>query len=105
MPVIYCFRAHKEQPHRKQAKRYGTCRLAEGGDPAGRVVLLVEDVITTGGAVIAAARALRGLGAGVTTVACVIDRSEASGNALAAEGIAVRSVLTKDMLDSVAPES
>lgn len=42
---------------RKQAKDYGTCRLAEGGDPAGQTVLLVEDVITTGGAVAAAASA------------------------------------------------
>lgn len=42
---------------RKHAKTYGTRRLAEGGDPAGRTLVLVEDVITTGGAVIAAARA------------------------------------------------
>ena len=48
---------------RKQAKGYGTRRLAEGGDPAGRTVVLVEDVITTGGAVAAAASALRDLGA------------------------------------------
>jgi orotate phosphoribosyltransferase len=40
---------------RKEAKSYGTCRLAEGGDPAGQVILLVADVITTGGAVIHAA--------------------------------------------------
>ena len=36
---------------RKQAKEYGTCKLAEGPDVAGRRVTLVEDVITTGGAV------------------------------------------------------
>jgi hypothetical protein len=35
---------------RKEAKTYGTLRLAEGGDPAGRQVLLIEDVITTCGA-------------------------------------------------------
>lgn len=86
---------------RKQAKAYGTCRLAEGGDPAGRTVLLVEDVITTGGAVVSAARALRQLGATVAAVACAIDRSQPGGNALAAEGITVRSVLTKSLLDSV----
>jgi orotate phosphoribosyltransferase len=51
---------------RKQAKPYGTRRLAEGGDPAGQHVVLVEDVITTGGAVLNAARALRELGAEVT---------------------------------------
>ena len=44
---------------RKQAKEYGTCKLAEGPDVAGRRVTLVEDVITTGGAVRDATRALR----------------------------------------------
>jgi len=87
---------------RKQAKAYGTRRVAEGGDPAGRTVLLVEDVITTGGDVARAARVLRELGATVTTVACVIDRMPPGGNALQAEGIAVRSVLTRQLLDSAA---
>jgi orotate phosphoribosyltransferase len=83
---------------RKQAKEYGTRQIAEGADPAGRVVLLVEDVITTGGAVAVAARALRALGATVTTVVCVIDRSRPGENALAAEGIEVRTVLTMRQL-------
>jgi orotate phosphoribosyltransferase len=85
---------------RKQAKGYGTRRLAEGGDPAGRAVVLVEDVITTGGAVIAAARALRELGATVTTVICAIDRSSAGTSGLPSAGIEVRSALTKELLDS-----
>lgn len=85
---------------RKQAKGYGTRRLAEGGDPAGRTVVLVEDVITTGGAVIAAATALRDLGATVTTVICAIDRSSPGSSGLPSAGIAVRPVLTKDLLDS-----
>lgn len=88
---------------RKQAKAYGTRRLAEGGDPAGRTVVLVEDVITTGGAVIKAARALRELGATVSTVICAIDRSASGASALREQGIAVRSVLTKDLLDSTSP--
>jgi orotate phosphoribosyltransferase len=88
---------------RKQAKGYGTRRLAEGGDPAGCTVTLVEDVITTGGAVATAASALRELGATVTTVLCAIDRAGPEQSTLAAEGIAVRSVLTKDLLDSLLP--
>ena|SRR6266540_5433388 len=88
---------------RKEAKTYGTCRLAEGGDPAGRTVVLVEDVITTGGAVLDAASALRGQGATVTTVVCAIDRSTPRQDGLATHGITVRSVLTKTVLDSVAP--
>ena len=88
---------------RKEAKTYGTMRLAEGGDPAGRQVLLVEDVITTGGAVLNAASALRDLGATVTTVACAIDRRAPGQDQLTTHGITVRSVMTKDLLDSVAP--
>lgn len=86
---------------RKEAKPYGTRRLAEGGDPAGRTVLLIEDVITTGGAVRNAARALRGLGATVTTVLCAIDRTDARENPLAEDGLEVRSVMTRALLDSV----
>jgi orotate phosphoribosyltransferase len=86
---------------RKQAKGYGTRQIAEGGNPAGRTVVLVEDVITTGGAVIAAARALRDLGATVTTVVCAIDRSSPGASGLPSAGIAVRPALTKDLLDSV----
>jgi orotate phosphoribosyltransferase len=87
---------------RKEAKTYGTLRLAEGGDPAGRQVLLIEDVITTGGAVLNAAAALREQGATVTTVACAIDRRAPGQDQLTTHGITVRSVMTKDLLDSVA---
>ena len=62
---------------RKKAKEYGTCKLAEGPDVAGRRVTLVEDVITTGGAVRDATRALRDAGAIVEVVVCAIDRSPA----------------------------
>ena len=86
---------------RKEAKTHGTRRLAEGGDPAGRTVLLVEDVITTGGAVRNAARALRELGATVTAVVCAIDRSKAGADPLTADGLETRSVMTKALLDSV----
>lgn len=85
---------------RKQAKTYGTCKLAEGTDPAGRQVVLIEDVITTGGQVLASATALRNLGATISTVICAIDRSQPGPNALDDAGITVRSVLTKDLLDS-----
>jgi len=88
---------------RKEAKTYGTMRLAEGGDPVGRQVLLIEDVITTGGAVLNAASTLRGQGATVTTVVCAIDRRAPGPGQLTTHGITVRSVMTKDLLDSVAP--
>jgi orotate phosphoribosyltransferase len=89
---------------RKQAKAYGTCKLAEGDDPARKHVVLIEDVITTGGAALAAASALHDLGAEVSTVICAIDRSQPGPSALSEAGLTVRSVLTKDLLDSVAAE-
>ena len=85
---------------RKQAKTYGTCKLAEGPDVDGRRVTLVEDVITTGGAVRDATRALREYGASVEHVVCAIDRSPAGENPLADVGLEVRPVLTKAQLDA-----
>jgi orotate phosphoribosyltransferase len=87
---------------RKQAKAYGTRKLAEGGDPAGQRVTLVEDVITAGGSVVAAAHELRALGATVSAVVCAIDRSVPGRSALATDGITVLSVFTKAQLDAVA---
>ncbi|WP_340540803.1 orotate phosphoribosyltransferase [Nocardioides sp. GXZ039] len=86
---------------RKEAKTYGTCKLAEGPPYDGRRVTLIEDVITTGGAVRDAARALREGGAIVDVVVCAIDRSPAGENPLADVGLEVRSVLTKADLDAV----
>jgi orotate phosphoribosyltransferase len=85
---------------RKQAKAYGTRKLAEGGPVAGMRVTLIEDVITTGGAVRAAAAALRAEGAILGTVVCAIDRSPAESNPLAADGLEIRPVLTKADLDA-----
>ena len=85
---------------RKKAKDYGTCKLAEGPDVAGRRVTLVEDVITTGGAVRDATRALRDLGAVVEVVVCAIDRSPEGTNPLDDVGLEVRPVLTKADLDA-----
>jgi orotate phosphoribosyltransferase len=84
---------------RKRAKEYGTCKLAEGPPVTGRRVTLVEDVITTGGAVRDATRALREAGAVVDVVVCAIDRSPAGQNPLADVGLEVRPVLTKATLD------
>ncbi|WP_370249059.1 orotate phosphoribosyltransferase [Nocardioides sp.] len=86
---------------RKAAKSYGTCKLAEGPDFAGKRVTLIEDVITTGGAVRDAVGALRAGGAIVEVVCCAIDRSPAGENPLADVGLEVRAVLTKADLDAV----
>ncbi len=66
---------------------------------------LVEDVITTGGAVRDATRALREAGAVVETVVCAIDRSPEGENPLADVDLEVRPVLTKAQLDAARGES
>ena len=87
---------------RKKAKEYGTCKLAEGPDVSGRRITLIEDVITTGGAVRDATRELRAAGAIVETVVCAIDRSPEGENPLADVSLEVRPVLTRAQLDAAA---
>ena len=84
---------------RKAAKQYGTARLAEGADVAGRDVLVVEDVVTSGGQIAVSSKDLRALGARVEHALCVIDRQEGGAQALAGEGIALRALLTRADLD------
>jgi len=56
---------------RKQAKTYGTCRLAEGAEIDGRRLCIVEDVVTSGGAILDAASELRARGARLGPVICM----------------------------------
>ena len=83
---------------RKEAKTYGTAKLAEGADIAGRHVLIIEDVITTGGQAAASAAQLRERGAKVDTVLCVVDRSGANHPGLDVLNLSVRSLFTADDL-------
>jgi orotate phosphoribosyltransferase len=80
---------------RKHAKDYGTRQLEEGCDVRGRRVLVVEDVLTSGGQVIASVNDLRALGAIVSEAICVIDRESGGADALAAAGITLRCLFTK----------
>ena len=84
---------------RKVAKTYGTARLAEGAPIDGRRVLVVEDVITTGGQVALSTSDLRDRGALVERVLCVIDRSEGDHGKLDAIGVEVDSLFTRADLD------
>ena len=104
IPIVTVLSAQTGLPAlfvRKRAKAYGTCKLAEGPDVAGRRVTLIEEVVTTGGAVRYATLALREAGATVETVICAIDRSPGDHNPLADLGLEVGSVLTKAELDAV----
>jgi len=87
---------------RKVAKTYGTAKLAEGAEVAGRRLLVVEDVITTGGQVVMSAEDLRRLGAIVRHVLCVIDRSDGGHDRLRAAGLSLTAVFTAADLDEAA---
>jgi orotate phosphoribosyltransferase len=64
---------------RKEAKDHGTRSLIEGGDVAGKRVLLVEDLVTTGGSSLAGVAALRAAGASVTDCFCITTYGFAEG--------------------------
>ena len=85
---------------RKEAKKYGTARLCEGAEVAGRRVLVVEDVVTSGGQVVISTGELRKLGAHVDHALCVIDRQEGGAEALAEHGIKLRALLKRADLDA-----
>jgi orotate phosphoribosyltransferase len=59
---------------RKAGKAHGLQRRIEGPDVAGRTVLVVEDVSTTGGSPLTAAEALQEAGAEVVAIAVIVDR-------------------------------
>ena len=75
---------------RKSAKEYGTGKRVEGRYEPGDNVALIEDIVTSGGAAIEAAEALREVGVVVTDVFCVVDREEGGGEALAEAGLNLR---------------
>ncbi len=87
---------------RKQAKTYGTCRLAEGGEVAGRRLVVIEDVISSGGQVVASCRALRELGAEIVAVLCVLDRESGGAANIAAEGLKLRTAFTMTQVRAAA---
>ena len=87
---------------RKIAKSYGTCRLSEGAAVAGRRVLVVEDVVTSGGQVAASTTQLREASAVVFSALCVIDRESGGANALGEIGLPLRSLFTKRDLEEAA---
>ena len=61
---------------RKEAKQYGTRKIAEGQPVDGARVVGVEDVVTTAGALVNGCIAPREAGANVDTVVCAIDREQ-----------------------------
>ena len=79
---------------RKARKTYGTCRSAEGALLNGERVVLVEDVVSSGGAILDQLHLLRADGVSPATALCVIDRETGGREALAAEGVELRALLS-----------
>jgi orotate phosphoribosyltransferase len=87
---------------RKEAKTYGTCRLAEGGDVDGKRITVVEDVVTSGGQVIVSCGDLRARGAVVEHALCVIDRESGGPAGLAEIGVTLHPLFTMTELNATA---
>ena len=79
---------------RKAAKPYGTGQLVEGGWTAGEQVVVVEDVMTSGGQVVTSVQQMRELGLIVTQAVCVVDREEGAGARLEEIGCRMAAVFT-----------
>lgn len=79
---------------RKEPKEYGTRNLAEGGDIEGVRLTVVEDVVTSGGQVIASCGDLVERGADVIAVLCVIDREAGGREAIAEAGFELHALFT-----------
>ncbi len=77
---------------RGEAKEYGTAKRIEGTYEPGELVCLLEDVVTTGGALVEAVSALRDEGLVVRTAVCVVDREEGGSDALARVGVRLRAL-------------
>ena len=84
---------------RKEPKRYGTEKICEGGEVDGRALVIIEDVVTTGGQMVLSAQDLRAEGAVVEHALCVIDREGGGADVVAAEGIALRALFTMRELE------
>ena len=79
-------------------KDYGTNKQIEGTLARGERVVLVEDVVTTGGAALAAVEVLRDAGAEVVAALCVVDREEGGAQAFAQAGLQLQPLFTKSAL-------
>ncbi len=84
---------------RKQAKEYGTCKSAEGGEIVGQDIVIIEDVITSGGAVINAINDLKNKGGNILCVLSVIDREASGKENIEKLGVKLFSLFTKSELD------
>jgi len=84
---------------RKEAKAHGTGGLLEGDPQSSRRFVVVDDVLTTGGSILHAARAIREKGPEVASAYVLFDRLQGGSASLRRDGITVRSSI--DVLNAV----
>jgi len=78
---------------RKEAKKHGMMRLIEGPAlSAGRRVVVLDDVITTGGSIVKAVEAVREIGCQVVKAITLVDRQEGGAEILTGMGVPVEAV-------------
>jgi len=79
---------------RKEPKSYGTRKQIEGGPVAGKRVVIVEDIVTSGGQIVESATLLRRHGAEIPAVISVVDREAGADESLVAIGLAYNPLFT-----------
>ena len=79
---------------RKQAKEHGTGKAVEGVTCQDMKLLMIEDVVTSGGSVINAIKSIKEEKMVVTDTYAIVDRMEGATQALQAEGVKLHSLLT-----------
>jgi orotate phosphoribosyltransferase len=89
---------------RKKTKGYGTCKLAEGGGIEGKRLLIVEDVVTSGGQIVLSVNDLRERGAIVEEIVCVIDREAGGTDNLKEQGLFLKPLFTMSELEIIIAE-
>ncbi len=82
---------------RKDAKDHGSKKLVEGDRSISKdiAVVMLEDVITTGGSTLKAVDKLRSVGARVVGVVALVDRLEGGAEAIRATGLPVVAICTR----------
>lgn len=79
--------------YRKEQKEYGNRELIEGEISPGDKILLLEDVVTTGGSVLKVVNSLKKIGCEIVQIISMVDRGEGAAQLFEKEGIPFKSVL------------